>query len=212
MPLCDQQIRARLALPAGDNRRVVIQPFADYGECPQGALSFGLTSGGYDLRLGYKFMIFKGRYKSYPGQALGEEKDVPIPVDPKAFDPTGFETFDVAEQGMGTRVIIPANSFALAETVEYVEIPHDRIVVVLGKSTFARCGLNLNMTPLEPGWRGKVTIELLNGSPCPVVVYAGEGIGQMLYLGLDDLPQFTYDTKPKKKYQDQQGLTAPRGK
>lgn len=203
MVLVDKSIRQRLALVKEDSSRLVIRPFVDYGECPEGAISYGVTSAGYDLRVGYKFMIFRGRANP---NGMGS-----MAVDPKKFDPRGFELFDLTEQGPGATIEIPGNCFALAETVEYVEIPKDRIAIVLGKSTYARCGLNLNMTPLEPGWRGVVTVELLNGSPTPVVVHAGEGIGQMLLLGLDDVPQFTYDTKPRKKYQDQDGLTPPRG-
>jgi dCTP deaminase len=129
------------------------------------------------------------------------ETGIPI-VDPKDFDERCFEDHE------GDFCLIPPNSFALAETVEYIEIPRDILAICVGKSTFARCGIIVNVTPLEPEWRGKVTIEISNTTPLPAKIYAGEGIAQILFLKAEAVCQVSYGDK-KGKYQDQRGLTLP---
>lgn len=191
--LPDWMIRARRELPRGDPRRLVIEPFVDYGECPAGVISYGLSSGGYDLRVANCFLMFMNT--------------AGIVVDPKKFR---REAFAEVERAAGDQVIIPPNCFCLAETVEYLEIPRDCIVQVVGKSTPARAGYVLPLTPFEPGWRGTPTLEIGNLSPLPMAIYAGEGIGQMLYHALAAEPERDYGQKPRPAYQDQQGLTPPR--
>jgi dCTP deaminase len=153
-----------------------------------GVISFGESSAGYDLRLGRKFLIFTNTAGCV--------------VDPKRFDPTAFVKHD------GDTCIIPPNSFALGESVEFIDVPRDVVVLVLGKSTYARCGVVTNFTPLEPGWRGKVTVEISNTTPLPARVYAGEGIAQALFLRLEAPCERDYGEKGG-RYQDQKGLTMP---
>lgn len=193
MVLCDASIRRRLALPEGDPRRLVIRPFVDYDDFqPEGSISYGLSSGGYDLRAGNNFLLFTNTSGCI--------------VSPKKFRPENFVRQYAIDH---TAVVIPPNSFALAETVEYLEIPHDVITLTTGKSTCARAGYVVPLTPFEPGWRGRVTVEIGNLSPLPMEVYAGEGLFQVLFLQLDRAPERTYDMKPRKHYQDQKGLTPP---
>jgi len=123
-------------------------------------------------------------------------------VDPKHFNPRSF--VDVEDDVC----IIPPNSFALAETVETFEIPRDILATCLGKSTYARCGIIVNVTPLEPEWRGKITIEISNTTPLPAKIYANEGIAQILFFKADAVCEKSYADK-KGKYQDQKGLTLP---
>ena len=175
--LADWQIR----------ERVKIEPFADGASRP-GVISYGVTSYGYDLRLGRKFKVFTNARCAV--------------VDPKNFDSASFIDLEADE------CLIPPNSFALAETVERLEIPRDIVAICLGKSTYARIGIIVNVTPLEPEWRGKVTIEISNTAPLPAKVYAGEGIAQVLFLTGDELCRTSYADK-KGKYQDQGGLTLP---
>jgi dCTP deaminase len=124
-------------------------------------------------------------------------------VDPKDFDPRSFVDFN------GEQCIIPPNSFALARTIERFKVPRDVIVVCLGKSTYARCGIIVNVTPLEPEWEGIVTLEVSNTTPLPARIYAGEGIAQMLFFQSDEVCETSYADK-KGKYQSQDGLTLPR--
>lgn len=166
---------------------VKIDPIAD-GTYRPGVISYGVTSYGYDLRLGRTFKVFTNAHC--------------VVVDPKAFDAKSFVDIEADE------CLIPPNSFALAETVEYLEIPRDVIGVCVGKSTYARVGIIVNVTPLEPEWRGKVTIEISNTTPLPAKVYAGEGIAQVLFLRADAPCRTSYADK-KGKYQDQPGLTLP---
>ena len=166
---------------------VKIEPFAD-GTYRSGVISYGVTSYGYDLRLGRKFKVFTNARCAI--------------VDPKNFDPKSFIDLEADE------CLIPPNSFALAETVEYLEIPRDVIGVCVGKSTYARIGIIVNVTPLEPEWRGRVTIEISNTTPLPAKVYAGEGIAQVVFLRADAPCRTSYADK-KGKYQDQPGLTLP---
>jgi dCTP deaminase len=167
--------------------RIVIRPFAE-GNVRPGVISYGVTSYGYDVRVGRHFKVFTNAHCAV--------------VDPKQFDPRSFVDIE------GDTCLIPPNSFALAETVEYLEIPRDIIAICLGKSTFARCGIIVNVTPLEPEWRGKITIEISNTTPLPAKIYANEGIAQILFLRAEQVCHTSYADK-RGKYQDQQGLTLP---
>lgn len=166
---------------------VKIEPFAPQQHRP-GVISYGVTSYGYDVRVDRHFKVFTNAHCAV--------------VDPKNFDPQSFVDI-VADY-----CLIPPNSFALAETIEYMEIPRDVLGVCLGKSTYARCGIIVNVTPLEPEWRGRVTIEISNTTPLPAKIYAGEGIAQMLFLKGEAVCKSSYADK-KGKYQDQPGLTLP---
>lgn len=168
-------------------RDICIRPLAGREDKP-GAISFGVSSYGYDIRVGRRFKVFTNVFSTL--------------VDPKNFDSRSFVDVE------GDFCIIPPNSFALAETVEYLEIPRDIIAICLGKSTYARCGIIVNVTPLEPEWRGKITVEISNTTPLPAKVYANEGIAQILFLRAEGVCQTSYADK-KGKYQDQQGLTLP---
>jgi dCTP deaminase len=184
--LCDTQIR----------ESVRIVPFADNAKRP-GSVSFGVSSYGYDVRVGTRFKIFTNATSG--GTAI---------VDPKAFSNDLFITIDTAETGRD-HIVMPPNSFALAETVEVIEVPRDVLAICVGKSTYARCGIIVNVTPLEPEWRGKVTIEISNTTPLPAKIYANEGIAQMIFLKADRPCSVSYADKGG-KYQDQSGLTLPR--
>jgi dCTP deaminase len=166
---------------------IVIRPFAESSVRP-GVISYGVSSYGYDVRVGRRFKVFTNVYGAI--------------VDPKNFNPTAFVDIE------GDHCIIPPNSFALAETVEYFEIPRDVLAICCGKSTYARCGIIVNVTPLEPEWRGKITIEISNTTPLPAKIYANEGIAQILFLRAEQVCRISYADK-KGKYQDQKGLTLP---
>lgn len=168
-------------------RDIKIEPFED-GRSRPGIISFGVTSYGYDVRVSRKFKVFTNVRCTV--------------VDPKNFDIGSFVDIDA------DFCLIPPNSFALAETVEVLEIPRDIIAVCIGKSTYARCGIIVNITPLEPEWRGKITIEISNTTPLPAKIYAGEGIAQILFFRADAVCRVSYADK-KGKYQDQKGLTLP---
>ena len=184
--LCDTQIRELIG----------IEPFEDNSKRP-GKISYGVSSYGYDVRVGTLFKIFTN-VTPHGGQAT---------VDPKHFGEDMFVTVDTKDTGRD-HVIIPPNSFALAETVETISVPRDVLVVCLGKSTYARCGIIVNVTPLEPEWRGKVTIEISNTTPLPAKIYANEGIAQMVFLKADRVCAVSYADK-RGKYQDQRGLVLP---
>ena len=191
--LCDTQIRDTIE----------IKPFAEATKRP-GKVSFGVSSYGYDVRVGTHFKIFTPTPKS-GGMAV---------IDPKRFTDDFMVEVDTATNGTATEdsegfVMIPPNSFALCETMEYFNIPRDVLVLCVGKSTYARCGLIVNVTPLEPEWRGKVTIEISNTTPLPAKVYAGEGIAQFVFLKADKVCEKSYADKAG-KYQDQAGLTLPK--
>jgi dCTP deaminase len=156
-----------------------------------------VSSYGYDVRVGTRFKIFTNATSG--GTAI---------VDPKAFSNDLFITIDTAETGKD-HIVIPPNSFALAETVEVIDVPRDVLAICVGKSTYARCGIIVNVTPLEPEWRGKVTIEISNTTPLPAKIYANEGIAQMIFLKADRPCSVSYADKGG-KYQDQAGLTLPR--
>jgi dCTP deaminase len=166
----------------------MIEPFVEK-QVREGVISFGLSSYGYDIRIADEFKIFTNINSSI--------------VDPKHFDPKSFVDFE------GDVCIIPPNSFALARTVEYFRIPRDVITVCLGKSTYARCGIIVNVTPFEPEWEGIVTLEVSNTTPLPAKIYAGEGIAQVLFFESDEVCETSYADK-KGKYQAQQTLTLPR--
>ena len=175
--------------------RISIEPFEEARKRP-GAISFGVSSYGYDVRVGSRFKIFTNAVTG--GVAV---------VDPKAFRDDLFLSVDTEETGLD-HIVIPPNSFALAETVEVLRIPRDTIGVCVGKSTYARCGIIVNVTPLEPEWRGKVTLEISNTTPLPAKIYANEGIAQILFLSADRVCETSYADK-RGKYQDQVGLTLP---
>ncbi|MBU6235899.1 MAG: dCTP deaminase [Alphaproteobacteria bacterium] len=166
----------------------MIEPFSEKLST-NGVISYGLSSYGYDARLDHDFMIFTNVYNAV--------------VDPKNFDQNAFVKFT------GDVCVIPPNSFVLAQTKEYFKIPNDVLVVCLGKSTYARCGLIVNVTPLEPGWEGQVTLEISNTTPLPAKVYAGEGIAQFLFLKGDSACEVTYAARAG-KYMGQRGVTLPR--
>src|SRR5438874_1159116 len=168
-------------------RDVKIEPFADGSHRP-GVISYGVSSYGYDVRVGRHFKVFTDVYGAI--------------VDPKQFNPRSF--VDIEDDVC----IIPPNSFALAATVETFEIPRNVLATCLGKSTYARCGIIVNVTPLEPEWRGKITIEISNTTPLPAKIYANEGIAQILFFKADQVCEKSYADK-KGKYQDQKGLTLP---
>jgi dCTP deaminase len=166
---------------------IVIRPFAEERVKP-GTISYGVSSYGYDVRVGRHFKVFTNARCAV--------------VDPKHFDSNSFVDVE------GDHCLIPPNSFALAETVEYLEIPRDIIAICVGKSTYARCGIIVNVTPLEPEWRGKITLEISNTTPLPAKIYANEGIAQILFLRAEKVCETSYADK-KGKYQDQKGLTLP---
>jgi dCTP deaminase len=178
----DRWIR-RMALDHG-----MIEPFEDR-QVRKGVISYGLSSYGYDIRVADEFKVFTNINNTV--------------VDPKNFDDRSFVDMKT------DACIIPPNSFALARTVEYFRIPRDVLTVCVGKSTYARCGLIVNVTPFEPEWEGFVTLEISNTTPLPAKVYANEGIAQVLFFQSDEACEVSYADK-KGKYQKQQGLTLPR--
>ena len=166
----------------------MIEPFVD-DQVRQGVISYGVSSYGYDVRVGDEFKVFTNVYNTL--------------VDPKNFDSKSF--VDIK----GDVCIIPPNSFALASTIEYFRIPRDVLTVCLGKSTYARCGIIVNVTPFEPEWEGHVTIEISNTTPLPAKIYANEGIAQVLFFQSDEPCAKSYKDK-KGKYQAQRGVTLPK--
>lgn len=157
----------------------------------QKIISYGTSSYGYDVRCTRKFKIFTNINSAI--------------VDPKNFTDESFVDFE------GDVCIIPPNSFALACTVEYFKIPRDTLVVCLGKSTYARCGIIVNVTPLEPEWEGHVTLEFSNTTNLPAKIYANEGVAQMLFFQSDDICHTSYADRGG-KYQGQTGVTLPKMK
>lgn len=166
----------------------MIEPFEDR-QVREGVISYGVSSYGYDIRIADEFKIFTNINSTI--------------VDPKNFD--GKSLIDLKSDVC----IIPPNSFALGRTVEYFRIPRDVITVCLGKSTYARCGIIINVTPFEPEWEGFVTLEISNTTPLPAKIYANEGIAQVLFFGADQVCQTSYADK-KGKYQAQVSITLPR--
>ena len=166
----------------------MIEPFVE-SQVRQDVVSFGLSSYGYDIRVADEFKIFTNINTTV--------------IDPKAFDPRSF--VDVKEQVC----IVPPNSFALARTVEYFRIPRNVLTICLGKSTYARCGIIVNVTPFEPEWEGTATLEISNTTPLPAKIYANEGIAQVLFFQSDEVCETSYADK-KGKYQAQLEVTLPR--
>ncbi len=184
--LCDAQIRETIG----------IEPYEPAEKRP-GKISYGVSSYGYDIRVGSRFKVFTPTPKT-GGVTV---------VDPKTFDPDLFVELDTDELGTD-HIVIPPNSFALAETVERVSVPRDVLAICVGKSTYARCGIIVNVTPLEPEWRGCITLEISNTTPLPARVYAREGIAQLIFLKAEQVCEVSYADKSG-KYQDQSGLTLP---
>ena len=155
----------------------------------QRIISYGTSSYGYDVRCAREFKIFTNVHSAI--------------VDPKNFDPKTFVDYE------GDSCIIPPNSFALARTMEYFRIPRDVLVVALGKSTYARCGIIVNVTPLEPEWEGEVTLEFSNTTPLPARIYAGEGVAHFLFFRGDKPCETSYADR-NGKYMGQRGVTVPK--
>jgi len=166
----------------------MIEPFSDR-QISNGVISYGVSSYGYDIRVADQFKIFTNVFGAI--------------VDPKAFDPKSMVDY------VGEVCMIPPNSFALARTVEYFRIPRQVLTICLGKSTYARCGIIVNVTPFEPEWEGFVTLEISNTTPLPARIYANEGIAQVLFFEADDLCEVSYADK-KGKYQKQQSIVLPK--
>ena len=167
--------------------RGMIKPFEDR-QVRKGAISFGLSSYGYDIRIADEFKIFTNINNSI--------------VDPKSFDPRSFVDYQ------GEVALIPPNSFALGRSVEYFKIPRNVLTICVGKSTYARCGIITNVTPFEPEWEGYVTLEISNTTPLPAKIYANEGIAQVLFFESDEACETSYADR-QGKYQGQQGIVLP---
>lgn len=193
----DPKIRDLVAVPSGMKRLdgPMIEPFEpnQIREAPMGSgrkvISWGTSSYGYDIRCASEFKIFTNINSTI--------------IDPKNFDASCF--IDV----VGEFCIIPPNSFALARTLEYFRIPRNVLTICLGKSTYARCGIIVNVTPFEPEWEGHVTLEFSNTTPLPAKIYAGEGCAQVIFLESDEVCETSYADRGG-KYQGQKGVTVPR--
>lgn len=182
MTLCSDKWIRRMALEHG-----MIEPFVDE-QVKGGKVSFGLSSYGYDLRVASEFKVFTNLYSSI--------------VDPKNFREDAF--VDVK----GEYCIIPPNSFALAKSIEYFRIPRDVLTLCIGKSTYARCGIIVNVTPFEPEWEGIVTLEISNTTPLPAKIYSGEGLAQVLFFQADEVCEVSYADR-NGKYMKQIEITCP---
>jgi dCTP deaminase len=168
-------------------KKGMITPYEE-SQIKNGVISYGVSSFGYDMRVSEEFKIFTNINNTI--------------VDPKNFDKKSFIDIKAKE------CIIPPNSFALSNSVEYFKIPRNILTICLGKSTYARCGIVVNVTPFEPEWEGHVTIEISNTTPLPAKIYANEGIAQVLFLEGEE-PEISYKDK-KGKYQAQTGITLPK--
>jgi dCTP deaminase len=166
----------------------MIEPF-ESRQVRDGVISYGVSSYGYDMRVADEFKIFTNVNSSI--------------VDPKNFDPKSFVEFK------GAVCIVPPNSFALARSVEYFRIPRNCLTICVGKSTYARCGIIVNVTPFEPEWEGFVTLEISNTTPLPAKIYANEGLCQVIFFESDEQCEVSYKDK-KGKYQSQQGIVLPK--
>lgn len=166
----------------------MIEPFEDR-RIRKGIISYGLSSYGYDMRVGDEYKVFTNINSTI--------------VDPKRFDEKSFVAYK------GEYCIIPPNSFALAKTMEYFRIPREILTICVGKSTYARCGIIVNVTPFEPEWEGFVTLEISNTTPLPAKIYSGEGIAQVIFLKADGICEVSYADKAG-KYQKQNNITYPR--
>ena len=183
MPIKSDRWIKRMAREYG-----MIEPFVET-QVRGSAISYGVSSYGYDIRVADEFKVFTNINNTV--------------IDPKNFDPRSF--VDVKTDVC----IVPPNSFALARTIEYFRIPRDILTVCLGKSTYARCGIIVNVTPFEPEWEGTVTLEISNTTPLPAKIYANEGIAQVLFFQGDEPCEMSYKDK-KGKYQAQRGVTLPK--
>lgn len=188
MSVCSDKWIRRMAVEKG-----MIDPFVD-GQIKQDAsgrrvVSYGLSSYGYDLRVSDEFKVFTNVHSAM--------------VDPKAFDEKSFVDIqtDVC--------IVPPNSFALARSVEYFRIPREVLTICVGKSTYARCGIIVNVTPFEPEWEGHVTLEISNTTPLPARIYANEGLAQVVFFEAKDVCETSYADRAG-KYMRQRGITIPR--
>jgi dCTP deaminase len=166
----------------------MIVPFSER-QIKKGIISYGLSSYGYDIRVADEFKVFTNVNTTI--------------VDPKNFDQRSLA--DVK----GKFCLIPPNSFVLARTVEYFKIPRNILTICLGKSTYARCGIIVNVTPFEPEWEGYATLEISNTTPLPAKIYANEGIAQIIFLEADEICEVSYKDK-KGKYQAQKKITLPK--
>jgi dCTP deaminase len=169
-------------------REGMIEPFEER-QVREGTISYGLSSYGYDIRIADEYKIFTNVNNSL--------------VDPKAFDERSFVDFT------GPVCIVPPNSFALGHSVEYFRIPRNVLTITVGKSTYARCGIITNVTPLEPEWEGHVTLEISNTTPLPAKIYSFEGIAQVIFLESEEVCEVSYADR-RGKYQAQRGVTLPR--
>jgi dCTP deaminase len=166
----------------------MIAPFSEK-QVKDGCISYGLSSYGYDLRVSDEFKIFTNVNSAI--------------IDPKAFDERSFVSVQAPT------IIVPPNSFALARSIEYFKIPRDVLTICVGKSTYARCGIIVNVTPFEPEWEGFVTLEISNTTPLPARIYANEGLCQILFFQSDEVCEVSYADR-KGKYQNQQGIVLPK--
>tara|TARA_B100002052_G_scaffold84648_1_gene77776 strand:+ start:1758 stop:2318 length:561 start_codon:yes stop_codon:yes gene_type:complete len=169
-------------------KKSMIKPFSD-SLLSKGEISYGLSSYGYDIRVSDEYKIFTNVNNSI--------------IDPKNFDDNSFVDFK------GDVCIVPPNSFALARSIEYFKIPRNVLTICLGKSTYARCGIIVNVTPFEPEWEGHVTLEISNTTPLPAKIYSNEGLCQVLFFESDEDCLTSYKDK-KGKYQQQEGITLPK--
>ena len=188
MSVCSDKWIRRMATERG-----MIEPFIDGQiktlEDGSRAISYGLSSYGYDLRVSREFKVFTNVFNTV--------------VDPKNFDPKSFVDINT------DICIVPPNSFALARSVEYFRIPREALTVCVGKSTYARCGIIVNVTPFEPEWEGHVTLEISNTTPLPAKIYANEGLAQVVFFLADDVCETSYSDRGG-KYMKQTGITIPR--
>ena len=180
--LIDREIKAYC------QQQKMITPFSDRLNS-DGVISWGLSSMGYDIRVTEEFKVFTDVWNTV--------------VDPKKFDPKSFVDIKAKE------CIIPPNSFALARTVEYFRIPRNVLTICCGKSTYARCGIIVNVTPFEPEWEGYAVLEISNTTPIPAKIYANEGIAQVLFFASEESCQVSYGDR-KGKYQKQQSIVLPK--
>ena len=188
MSVCSDQWIRRMA-----NERGMIEPFVD-GQVKKRddggrVISYGLSSYGYDLRVSNEFKVFTNVFSSI--------------VDPKAFDDRSFVNIETDV------CVVPPNSFALARSVEYFRIPREVLTICVGKSTYARCGIIVNVTPFEPEWEGHVTLEISNTTPLPARIYANEGLAQVVFFQANEVCETSYADRDG-KYMKQRGITIPR--
>lgn len=193
-PMPDWRLRElgeKIIMPFVDGQINRVGPFRDvWAESDDNLISWGLSSYGYDVRVKDEYSIYHNLFHTY--------------IDPKAFDRRAFT--QVAGDGYA---FIPPNSFALTETIEYVRVPRNCIVLVCAKSTYARCGLVVNATVLEPEWEGTVTLELSNTTPLPIKVYSEEGVVQLMFFESSEECEVSYKDR-KGKYMNQMGITLPK--